>query len=190
MTFKLFLASESPRRQQLLKEFGVSFSVIPNRLDKERLPTKGSLSYKIRTLSKQKAIASKENYKGLILTADTVISFNNEILGKPNSPSDAEHMLKRLSGNTHTIITAFSVLNTIDHICISRSSTATLTFNTLSTSDIKSYISEKKPFDKAGSYGIQDIPTHFLNSFTGSYNTIMGLPIKYVLKILNKYDIV
>lgn len=190
MKLSLYLASSSPRRQDILENAGIPFTVIKNALEDERLPQKGSLLYKIRTLAKQKAYASQAHYKGLILSADTLVCLENHILGKPASVDDAHTMLTLLSGKTHSIITGFALLNTITHTCISRTVTSKLTFNALTPEDISTYIREKRPLDKAGSYGIQDIPSHFISHRQGDYLNIVGLPINNILKILNNYDIV
>lgn len=187
---RLFLASASPRRKQLLEQAGIKFTCIQNRLDEERLPSHGSLSYKVRMLSKEKAIASKDSFEGLILGADTVVSIENTILGKPASPTEATHMLKQLSGKTHCVVSAIALFDTKKSHCITRSATSQVTFNPLTDNDISTYIRDKKPFDKAGSYGIQDIPAHFLKEYTGQYETILGLPLKELLQILHNYAIV
>jgi len=190
MTITLYLASTSPRRKEILEKAAIPFTVIKNQLDDERLPSTGILLYKIRTISKKKAYASKHNYKGLILSADTLVCLNDLILGKPTSLKDAINMLELLSGKTHKIITGFTLLNTLTQTCITRTVTSKMSFNILSKNDIETYVNEKQPLDKAGSYGIQEIPAHFIASRQGDYNNIVGLPINNILKILRNYDIV
>lgn len=186
LTKPLVLASNSPRRKQLLKESGFQFDV-------EVLPTDETYPEGLSTdeiagyISSQKA----EMFRGthldrLVLTADTVVLYENEMLGKPADIEDATRMLSLLSGTTHKVVTAVSLLT--DHKITTLSDVAVVTFRNLEFTEIKYYIEQYKPFDKAGAYGIQEwIGVVGIEKIEGSFYTIMGLPVHLVYQLLKPY---
>lgn len=182
----LILASNSPRRKQLLHEAGFDFAV-------EILPTDESYPTELESekiagyISHQKAEMFIGINRGeMILTADTVVILNNEVLGKPKDEEEATRMLSLLSGTTHQVITAVSLL--IDGVITTVSDMAIVSFCNLEEREIKYYIDQYKPFDKAGSYGIQEwIGMIGINKIEGSYYTIMGLPVHVVYQLLKPY---
>tara|TARA_E500000178_G_scaffold334477_1_gene370385 strand:- start:232 stop:801 length:570 start_codon:yes stop_codon:yes gene_type:complete len=182
----LYLASKSERRFTILKELGINFTVIPNLLNEETLERKhGRIRNQLKHLCLRKALHSINDLKGWLLTADTIIYFNEMVIGKPQSRTDAIKTLSLLSNQSHQVITACCLYNTISQKHYFCSDSAEVTFNELSLDEIKYYIDSKKPFDKAGSYGIQDIPEGFLKNLKGHYSTVLGLPrpkIKLLLK--------
>ena len=182
----LYLASKSERRFTILNELGINFTVIPNLLDDETLePKYGSIRNQLKHLCLKKALYSAHDLTGWLLTADTIIYYKEKVIGKPNSRSDAIKTLSLLSNQSHQVITACCLYNTINQKHYFCSDSAEVTFNSISLEDIKYYINSKKPFDKAGSYGIQDIPENFLKNLKGHYSTVLGLPrlkIKLLLK--------
>jgi len=188
--YSLYLASQSSRRIEILKKLGLSFACIPNLLEIEELDMTQSIENAVIDLSQRKSMASEAHYQGLILGADTIVYLNGQVLGKPKDKEDAIKMLSLLSGKMHRVLSAASVWDTKTrqmHSCID---TADVFFSTLKLEDINHYIEVKKPFDKAGSYGIQDVPKSFISGVKGNIETIMGLPIHCLLQILNRYDIV
>jgi len=186
LTRQLILASNSPRRKQLLKEAGFDFTV-------EVLPTDETFPDDILPddvagyISHQKAEMFRDNHNGkLVLTADTVVVLDHHILGKPENIWDAYRMLSLLSGKTHKVVTAVSLLDgdTITTV----SDLALVTFNELEETEINYYIEHYKPFDKAGSYGIQEwIGMTGIEKIEGSFYTIMGLPVQKVYQLLKPY---
>lgn len=180
-----YLASASPRRQDILNSLGLDFKVIPNLLHDENLDiSKGSIRNQLKYLCLEKAKASSKAIKGWILTADTIIYHKDKPIGKPTSKHDAFSILNKLSNSSHHVITACCLFNSITKKHFFCSDIATVHFNVLSKQDIETYINDFKPFDKAGSYGIQDIPTHFLKKLDGNTNTVMGLPRHKLKKFL------
>ncbi|MEO6284178.1 MAG: Maf family protein [Dyadobacter sp.] len=183
---KLILASNSPRRKQLLTDAGFEFTV-------EALPTDETFPSKLPTeevagyIAKEKA----EVFRGarpehLILTADTVVIADHHILAKPADESDAFRMLQMLSGRSHQVVTAVSLLS--DDSIQTVSDSATVYFRELEDSEITYYIEQYKPFDKAGSYGIQEwIGMVGIEKIEGSFYTIMGLPVHIVYQLLRPH---
>lgn len=181
---ELILASNSPRRRELLKEYGYDFRVISsdfNESENFRSPVKTVKSF---AYGKAKAVFDKLNDKNVVvLGADTIVVFKGEILGKPKSQEHAKDMLSSLSGKTHTVITGFSLISkekTVVKYVKSR-----VKFNVLSKQMIDEYVLTGKPMDKAGSYGIQD-GFGLVKNYKGSLNNIIGLPIEKMTKIIDK----
>ncbi|MCF0052753.1 Maf family nucleotide pyrophosphatase [Dyadobacter sp. LJ53] len=184
----LILASNSPRRKQLLTDAGFDFTV-------EVLPTDESFPATLPAeqvadfISKEKV----EMFRGIrpdaiVLTADTIVVANHEILGKPADRDEAFRMLQMLSGQTHTVITSVSLLSADNIETVS--DVAEVTFSALEEWEITRYIEHYKPFDKAGSYGIQEwIGMVAVEKIEGSFYTIMGLPVHIVYKLLKPYFI-
>jgi septum formation protein len=175
--YKIILASASPRRKQLLEEMGVNFDVSPKHVD-EIIPDGLSPKQVAEYLSKLKADAFSETEIGkktLVITADTVVALKNEILGKPVNREDAIRILKRLSGNSHKVITGVTLKSTSKQRTFSV--TTKVVFKELSDEEINFYIDNFKPYDKAGAYGIQEWIGHVaIEKIKGSYFNVMGLP--------------
>ncbi|MCE6989476.1 Maf family nucleotide pyrophosphatase [Dyadobacter sp. CY323] len=185
---KLTLASNSPRRRQLLTDAGFEFHVEVLPTDETfpaDLPSDEVAAY----ISREKA----EQFRGLrpdniVLTADTVVISGNYILNKPANRDEAFEMLKNLSGKSHEVITAVSLL--ADDRITTVSDQATVHFRDLDDWEITYYIEHYKPFDKAGSYGIQEwIGMVAIEKIEGSFYTIMGLPVQVVYRMLQPYFI-
>ena len=183
----LYLASASPRRVELLLQLPIRFKQIPNLLESEVLnPTEGSIRNQIKQLCVRKALASASTYDKWILTADTCVVLNDTVFGKPKNSKESTNMLMTLSGKTHHVISACCLYHPTSHQHYTCSDSAQVTFNMLTKNDIDHYIQSCHPFDKAGSYAIQDIPEHFLAHLKGSYDTVMGLPSKQLKKLLKR----
>ena len=181
---KLILASNSPRRKQILLENGFEFSVlVADYLEKdiERHPVDTA---KDNALGKALAVYdSLKDKNAVVLGADTVVYLDQKLLGKPNSPNQAKQMLKSLSGKTHVVVTGFAIITKNERIV--GASESKVTFNELTDKIIDDYVLTGSPLDKAGAYGIQD-NNGIVKSFTGELNNIIGLPINDIAPILNK----
>ncbi len=177
---KIILASNSPRRKQLLSEQGVEFSVIPS-TESENIDTNLPPIKYAETLSYLKAKSVYEKHKNIVIGADTIVVFNDKIIGKPKNEQDAIATLKQLSNNTHQVITAYTIIS--ENYLITDHEVTYVTFNNLSDSLILDYVKNKKPFDKAGSYGIQD-GYPLVKSYQGDYDNIVGLPTKKIINLL------
>ncbi len=187
---ELFLCSASKRRIDLLNQHNIPFTKIRNKLTIE--PTKEKdehpIDYVVRCAT-QKVLASKGDYRGLIVGVDTIIAYKGKVYGKPLTLDHATHTLNELAGKTHQVITACAIFNTqYDEwqFCIDY---ARVTFKSNQTEVMRQYVMDYSPLDKAGAYGIQDDPL-FIDRMEGDIETVIGLPIKRLLKIFSTYAIV
>lgn len=183
--YNIILASKSPRRQELLKGIGLKFSVLTKDVD-ESFSRNISVFDVAPYLSIKKARSFEEtelpeNY--MIITADTVVIANDMILGKPKDKDDARNMLRLLSGKKHSVVTGVTIRT--KEKTKTFSATSKVSFDILDDEDIEYYVNSFKPFDKAGSYGIQEwIGYIAVNSVEGSYFNVMGLPTQKLYQML------
>lgn len=181
----IILASASPRRKELLAGLGYDFEVIPS-LVHEVYPDSIPLTKVPEYLAELKGSLLASQYPdSIIVSADTVVILDGEILGKPLDANDAYDMLKRLSGNKHEVITGVYIAhNTEKHVF---SDTSEVYFRKLSEEEIRYYVEHYQPFDKAGSYGVQEwIGYVAVDKIVGSFYNVMGLPISHVYAILKE----
>lgn len=178
----IILASGSPRRKKILSEIVKAFAVIPSSAD-ESLPEGITPRAAVELLARRKAESVCFGREGaLIIGADTVVAYNGKILGKPSSEEDAAKTLKTLSGNEHSVYTGVCVIYG-GKIKVASEESKVLFFN-LTDRFIKEYVESGSPMDKAGSYGIQD--GGIVQSFTGSYTNIVGLPKELTEKMIEE----
>lgn len=187
MKKKLILASTSPRRKNILKNLRLNFEIIPSEYE-EKLENTEFEYKKIELLAYNKGKSVQEIIKepALILSADTVVVSNDKILGKPKDTKDAYKMLQELSGKTHSVVTAVCLIDTEKDVNYIISKTSFVTFTKISNGTITKYIEEFKPFDKAGAYGIQELPKEFGAKVDGSFENVVGLCSKSVEKIFQQ----
>ncbi|REC44775.1 Maf family protein [Chryseobacterium pennipullorum] len=186
---KLLLASQSPRRKELLTSLGFEFEVV--KIDcEEILPQHIKVEEAAAYLSDLKADAFRSlQADEVLLTADTIVAIDNQVLGKPKDEQDAFRMLQSLSGRTHQVYTGITI-KTADQT-FTETDVADVTLNELTDDEIHYYIQNYKPFDKAGSYGIQEwLGMAKISRLTGSFYTIMGLPTHLVYKILKETSLI
>ncbi len=174
----IYLASKSPRRKVLLKQLNLKFKVFSVECD-ESLKKNEPFIQAVKRISLVKLEAAKKIHNdGIIITADTLVVFDNDIIGKPKNKKDAVRILKKLSNNTHKVYTGFSVYNALKNITVTNYERTLVTFKKLSDKEIKSYVNTGSPLDKAGAYGIQDdFGAVFVKKINGCYNNVMGLPL-------------
>ena len=184
--YQIILASNSPRRKQFLSDLGLTFTVKPANVNEEypsQLQGKDIALY----IAQQKAsVFNNLNVNEIIISCDTIVWIDNEALGKPENSDDAKKMLQQLSGKTHEVISA---------VCIKSNQKEKLfydvtevTFNTLNSLDIDYYVNTFKPFDKAGSYGIQEwIGLIGIEKINGSYTNVVGMPMEKLYNELMKW---
>ena len=182
MTMKtLILASGSPRRAELIKEITADFEVIPSAAEEiiqaDQSPEENALN-----LSKQKAQEVASRYPGRwVLGADTIVVLDNHVIGKPVDEQDAQQILQRLSGQEHQVITAIALIN---GKCFQKATVSTVKIKVLNDKEILDYIATGEPMDKAGAYAIQGTGSFLVESYSGSYSNIVGLPIETLQKLL------
>lgn len=202
---KLILASQSPRRKELLTKLlhdinapTKTFSTLPVDLDETRKPNEAPLDY-VKRMTQEKFQSAAQLIRAdarfqnetrcVVLTADTIVTLENDVLGKPANLAEATQMLTRLSGKTHNVITAFTVgqINLKTHAVVSVThdhDVTIVTFRTLSKDDIAQYCASNEPYDKAGGYGIQGLAGAFVEGISGSLNNVVGLPTERLQQLL------
>ena len=180
----LILASKSPRRQYLLKQAGLEFSVVPSGVDESKIDS-GSPEEYVRTLAELKAGDIADRFpESWVIGADTVVFINNRILGKPRTKAEARQMLVQLSGKTHQVLTGYCICCKQKNDFFSDVVKTDVLFKTLSDLEIEWYTHTDEPFDKAGAYAIQGLGTFLVKSISGSYTNVVGLPVCEVIEHL------
>ena len=185
--YNFILGSNSPRRKEILKEIGLDFSIYPSNID-ENFNKEIELKDIPVFLAEKKANALKNKLKenDILITADTIVIYNNELLSKPENTYQAKEMLEKLSGKSHKVITGVCLSNKNNKSIFSCETI--VTFNDLNKFEIEFYINKYNPFDKAGSYGIQEwIGLIGVKKIEGSYTNVVGLPASMVYTELKKF---
>jgi len=187
---KIILASSSPRRKKILSRLNIDFDIInPTIIEPEHSNNESPKKYSER-LSEMKAQSIFNNNKGnLIIGADTIVVLDKLVIGKPKDKNAAYKTLKMLSGKTHKVITGVTIINKFQDKTYTFHEKTSVRFFELKTEEIEKYINTKLPYDKAGSYGIQDYSSIFVEKINGCYDNVLGFPLSrfnYVCKnILN-----
>lgn len=191
---KIILASSSPRRAEILSNAGFRFTVLSSEIDESLKPGEDAAVY-VRRIAEAKARAAEsrlqsmpETLSSVIVAADTVVSIDRDILGKPSSPADARSMLRRLSGRWHDVFTGLAVLapNTREAtITIERTR---VQFSPLSGREIDEYVGSGEPLGKAGAYAIQGLGGRFIARIDGCYFNVVGLPLAPLYGILRQFN--
>lgn len=186
LSFPLILASNSPRRREILGQAGFAFSVVASEID-ESFPADMPLQVVPVFLSEKKArVLAEINPHAIILAADTVVILENKILNKPVDKSEAREMLQLLSGKTHEVITGITLITPNETVSIADS--AMVSFRDLGDWEVDWYVKGGFGLDKAGAYGVQDfIGMAGIEKLEGSFYTVMGLPIFHVFNLLKPY---
>ena len=183
----MILASASPRRKEILENFGFSFKTIVKNIDETSDKTRAE--EKILEIAEKKARAAAIDFPDEnIVGADTVVVVDGKILGKPKDEKEAFSMLKSLSGRSHEVITAFSFININKNISYSDYEITKVYFKNLTDDEINWYINTKEPMDKAGAYGIQGKGAFFVEKIEGDFFSVMGFPLGKFVRFLNKTD--
>ncbi len=179
---RVILASQSPRRRELLTLIGIEHEVRPADIDERYLPGEMPRAHAER-LAREKAerISSAD---GVVIGSDTIVVVDGDVLGKPADVADAERMLRRLSGRAHTVITAVAVAwrgrleSAVEEVGV--------TFHALSDEQIRQYIATREPLDKAGAYGIQGYGATIVARVDGDYFAVMGLPLQRLVRVCER----
>ncbi len=186
----IFLASNSPRRRQLIALTGWNFQVNPANVDESQLPGEDPRSYVLRLAeTKARAVTGMVPVGAVILAADTIVVDGNEILGKPQDEADARRILVQLRGRSHQVYTALAVLDPRSgrlemDLCVSQ-----VPMRAYADEELEAYLKSGDPFDKAGAYAIQHPDFHPVVNFNGCYASVMGLPLCHLARTMRKLDV-
>lgn len=176
---QLVLASQSPRRSELLTLAGIPFAVRVKPVEEVRGPAEDPVDY-VRRLARAKAEAAWERPNEIVLGADTTVAIDHHVLEKPAGADDASSMLRLLAGRDHTVITGICLLHD-GGVIVDHSSTL-VRFAPLTDSEIAAYVASGEPMDKAGAYAIQGLASKFVEKIDGCYFNVMGLPLSLVYR--------
>jgi len=186
----LVLASQSPRRRELLVQMGIKFSLTTADIEESQFADEAAADFVAR-MALEKALAVVAKFpESWILSADTIVVLNDKILGKPEDKNDAVRMLSAIAGNWHQVFTAFTLHHPQQQISVSRLDTSRVKIAALSAEQVKAYIDTGEPLDKAGSYAVQGIGGAFVESIAGSPTTVIGLPMPLLITELLKNQVI
>lgn len=188
---KIVLASQSPRRHELLSMVGIDHEVITSDCD-ENIEYKGPADM-VSKLSALKAgsvaeVLKKRGEKAIVIGSDTIVYFKDTVLGKPIDEKDAFRMLSELSGQTHSVFTGVTVIDTELDMSETFYEETKVAFYDVSDEEILNYIATKDPLDKAGSYGVQGRGAFLVKRIEGDYFTVVGLPIAHLIQVLKHFE--
>ena len=187
---KFILASSSPRRRELLLRLQTPFDIILPDVDESIIPPDGSPETYCTALAELKANDISQHYpNNLVIGSDTIVVLDNNIMGKPEDKTMAQNMLEKLSGKTHHVYTGVCLKWADKNIHHLFAEITMVTFRELSEADINHYIESCPPYDKAGSYGIQDWSAVFVKEIKGCYDNVVGFPISRFYEELKKLGI-
>src|SRR5437764_8668091 len=184
---RVILASQSPRRRELLALVGITHEVRPADIDETYLAREQPAAHAERLARGKCAVIAAQEADALVIGSDTIVVVDGDVLGKPADESDAAHMLRRLSGRSHIVVTAIAVAwhgetrSAVEEVNV--------TFHSLSDEDIAAYIATREPLDKAGAYGIQGYGATIVERVDGDYFAVMGLPLQLLVRVLAELGI-
>lgn len=179
----LVLASQSPRRAEILRSAGIPFQVRVAHIDESALPDEPPVAY-VRRLAERKALAVAAAPEETVLAADTTVVVEGEMLGKPADAADARRMLALLAGRRHEVITGIALRRASATIC--DHAVTAVWFEPMSAAEIADYVASGEPMDKAGGYAIQGRASKFIGRIEGCYFNVVGLPVSLVYRLLNE----
>jgi len=186
----IYLASQSPRRQELLRQLGVSFVIVDVELVEQRNPLELPSEY-ISRVARDKALAGLSHLIGkndaIVLGADTDVIVDDDVLGKPTDAAEAYAMLQRLSGRRHQVLSSIWLVSEIQqqHNTVA----SWVTFSAMSDADIHAYVATGEPFGKAGAYAVQGKAAAFIEKIEGSFSGVMGLPLHETYRLLRNFNV-
>jgi septum formation protein len=182
---KLILASASARRADILRDAGLSFTVLSSAVDETPVPGESATDL-VQRLADAKAelVAARAVGPAIVIAADTVVVLDGQVLGKPRTSDDARNMLTKLSGRTHSVVTAVTLVRLPDAERRRFVETTHVHFSTLTDAELTRYLATEEPFDKAGSYAIQGRAGRYIPRIDGCYFNVVGLPLARLCRVL------
>jgi len=190
----IILASSSPRRRELLSLFEIPFEVRPAHIDETPRPNEPPQEY-VQRLAREKAEKSQtsnpksQKGSGIVITADTTVTIDDEIIGKPGDAAEAVAMLKKLRGRTHQVCTAITLINLETGEAIHEFCSSDVPMRNYSDEEMDAYVASGDPLDKAGAYAIQHNGFHPVENFSQCYASVMGLPLCHLTRALRKFKV-
>ena len=182
---RIILASKSPRRADILRQLKIDFEIIDSEVAEEAFENDASIEDYVMRISDKKVMnVARKITNGIIIAADTIVTIDGQILGKPKNHDEAKNMLKKLSGRIHYVYTGISVVLNPGFIKKSDYEITKVKFRKLDEVEINYYVDSGEPMDKAGSYGIQDLPAIFVEKIDGCYFNVVGLPVTKVYLLM------
>lgn len=185
---EIILASGSPRRKEILENLGIKFKIVPSGIDESLIPGEEAPDYALRMAVQKALAAAKTQEYGVVIGADTVVSLDGNILGKPQNAAEAKEQLTLLSGREHIVITGLGLVDKEAGRTVSAMVQTIVYFQELTEREIDAYIATGEPLDKAGSYGIQGLGTVFVRRIEGDYFNVVGLPVAKLYSLLNELN--
>lgn len=185
---RIILASNSPRRREILSQLGVEYEIKPSDYDEKEEESDPYKMVMLLANNKARNIAKSIKEEALVIGADTIV-YKDEIMGKPKDKADAAAMLARLSGTTHSVITGISVIKTPEMITVTDYEETLVKFKVLSQDEIKAYVDSGETADKAGAYAIQGLGSLLVEKIDGCYFNVVGLPVYKLSTILEKFGL-
>jgi len=183
---RLILASASPRREEMLHMLGIRFSILQSDVDEDPRAGESPEDYALR-LSEMKARAVSGMRPGhWVLGADTVVTIDGELMGKPRTTDEARGMIRKLSGREHAVITAFTLVNSEHPELIRRAVASQVRFKNVPDDELEWYVATDEPYDKAGGYAVQGKASFLISEIRGSYTNVVGLPLCEVVEALKE----
>ena len=187
----IVLASKSPRRKVLLEKANINFKIFDSRIDEKIIKFNGNPTYYCKKLAEKKCIfVSKKFKKSLIIGADTIVYHNKIVLNKPKNKKEAISHLNTLSGKTHIVYTGVCLIIKEKNIKINFYDKTYVEFHKINDYYINHYIDNYKPYDKAGSYGIQDWSMIFVKRINGCFNNVVGFPVSKFYKLASENKVI
>lgn len=184
---RIILASQSPRRHQLLNLISIAHDVVPSDVDESVLSNEAPAAHAERLAREKAMAASRGDRDAVCIGADTIVVIDGTILGKPRDEADARRMLRALSGRTHTVLTAVAVAR--NSVLVSGVEEVAVTFRPLDDADITAYVTTREPMDKAGAYGIQGFGATIVQRIEGDYFAVMGLALGRLITLLREVGV-
>ncbi len=189
MNKKIILASRSPHKRKLLRQLGLEFIVVPSRYQEDMtlsLPPEQL----VKKFARGKGLEVADRYnKGIVISADTVISLGNQILGKPHTPAVAKKTLRQISNKTIKIISGYSVIDCRTKKIVTKVITTKVKIKELTGQEINNYVKTKEALDKAGAFGIQGLGALFVTKIEGDYFNVIGLPLYDLARTLKQFGV-
>ena len=186
----IILATGSSRRHDFFQQLGIEFEICPAEIDETPFSDEDPEKYALRLAEGKAAAVAAEHQGAWVIGADTVVTLDGHILGKPHDSEQALAMLAQLSGHTHRVITAYSLICRAQNISVVRAATTEVKFHSFPASVLEGYIRTGEPMDKAGAYGIQGIGGFLVKEVCGSVSNVIGLPLSEVVEELLSHGVI